>query len=117
MTDPATTDVIRRGLRRRCPRCGVGPLFRGWFSPREDCDHCGLTLRPRPGDTWGFWVVGDRIFVFVPIVLLYFGVRPATWWGKGAFLLAVLVPLVATIPHRMGVCIGLDYLVRRRTDE
>ena len=27
-------------MAERCPRCGVGPLYDGWFSIRETCPHC-----------------------------------------------------------------------------
>jgi len=103
-----------RGLRRRCPRCGEGRLFVGFMRVRERCSSCSLQLAPRPGDTWGFWVLGDRIFIFVPVVLIYMGVTPTGLYWRGFFLAAVLIPLVATMPHRMGVCIGLDFLSRER---
>ncbi len=33
--------MIRRGLRRRCARCGGGDLFVGWFKMRQHCPTCG----------------------------------------------------------------------------
>lgn len=36
--------MIWRGLARRCPRCGSGGLFRGWFSLQERCPGCDLLL-------------------------------------------------------------------------
>ena len=38
-----------RGWRQRCPRCGVGRLFGGWFQMRKECDQCGLDLVREPG--------------------------------------------------------------------
>ena len=32
--------ALRRGLRKRCPHCGEGPLFSGW-SQLERCSVCG----------------------------------------------------------------------------
>jgi len=32
---------LARGLRRKCPNCGVGPLFRGYLKVRETCPECG----------------------------------------------------------------------------
>lgn len=80
----------------------------------ERCASCGLRLAPRPGDTWGFWVLGDRVFIFVPVVLIYLGVTPLGLGWRALFLAAVIVPLIVTMSHRMGVCIGLDYLSRLR---
>ncbi|MWD30039.1 DUF983 domain-containing protein [Aquicoccus sp. SCR17] len=34
--------ALFRGWRRRCPRCGQGPLFSGFLKLREDCPVCRL---------------------------------------------------------------------------
>jgi uncharacterized protein (DUF983 family) len=37
-------------LRRRCPRCGRGPIFGSAWSMNEYCDRCGLEFgRGEPG--------------------------------------------------------------------
>lgn len=43
------SSIIGRGLRLRCPRCGVGPLFRGFFSMYQDCLSCDLTFEREQG--------------------------------------------------------------------
>jgi uncharacterized protein (DUF983 family) len=106
--------VVRRGLARRCPRCGRGELFSRLLKVHPNCSVCGLALAPRPGDTWGFWVLGDRIFLFVPVVLIYFSLAPPALIWRIALIVVLLVPFLATMPHRLGVCIGLDYLSRSR---
>lgn len=40
--------LIGRALRLRCPRCGVGRLFTGWFTMPQRCSECGFRLE-RPG--------------------------------------------------------------------
>jgi uncharacterized protein (DUF983 family) len=42
-------DVLRRGIRLCCPRCGRAPLFRGMFSMFERCAACGLLLEREQG--------------------------------------------------------------------
>jgi uncharacterized protein (DUF983 family) len=76
------------------------------------CSACGLQYEENPGDLWGFWVVGDRIFLFGAIVALYFGFAPESWLLRGAFLSVLVVALVATMPHRQGAFLALDYLSR-----
>ena len=103
-----------RGLRRRCPRCGGSVIFERWMNAKEACPECDLRFEESGGDTWGFWVVLDRVFVVIPIVILFFGFAPA---GKAARILAfiaLVVPLIATMPNRQGLAIALDYLARRR---
>ena len=41
--------IIGRGLHLRCPRCGVGPLFRGFFSMYPDCPSCDLKYEREQG--------------------------------------------------------------------
>jgi uncharacterized protein (DUF983 family) len=41
--------MLYRALRLRCPRCGEGMLFRGWFRMRPRCDWCGLIYEREPG--------------------------------------------------------------------
>ena len=74
------------------------------------CPSCQLELKPIAGDTWAMWVLGDRLFVLIPIALFFLGLRPDTWPSQLGLFLAILVPLVITMPHRLGVCLGLDYL-------
>jgi uncharacterized protein (DUF983 family) len=38
-----------RACRLRCPICGQGRLFRGWFRMNETCEHCGLRYQREPG--------------------------------------------------------------------
>ena len=113
---PTLAQVVVRGLRRRCPACGEGPLFSRWMHVAERCRHCGERIAPRPGDTWGFGVLGDRLFVVIPVVLLFLGIRPPTLAWRIAVLAAIIVPLILTMPHRMGVCVGLDYLTRAESE-
>jgi uncharacterized protein (DUF983 family) len=117
---PKITTLLKRGVARRCPHCGKGPQFRKWFTLHTACPVCGYKLEANPGDTWGFWIVGDRILIAAAIALLYFGFTPESWWGRGLFLASVVVPLVWTMPHRKGVGVALDYFARlhlNRLDE
>jgi uncharacterized protein (DUF983 family) len=103
--------ALMRGLRKRCPHCGGGPLFRGW-SQLERCSACGLTFVSNPGDTWAFTIIGDRLPIGAMIAVIYFGVarsHPAL----GIALLAGLGALViATARNRLGAGIALHYLSR-----
>jgi uncharacterized protein (DUF983 family) len=103
--------ALRRGLRRRCPHCGEGPLFSGW-SFFERCSHCGLVFVPNPGDTWAFTIFGDRLPIGAIIVLIYLGVVRSHPVLGVTLLVALLGLLVWTAPNRWGVGIALHYLSR-----
>ena len=75
---------IGRALRRRCPRCGGGGLFRRWFQMEETCPTCGLRFER----TEGYWtgsmalnlVVTEVVFVAV-LVLTIVATSPDPDWG------------------------------------
>ena len=87
-------------------------MFAKWFTLLERCSVCGLRFEQKPGDTWALWVLGDRLFVAVLVILVFLIFRSSSWTLVGAILLAVVVPLVWTMPQRMGFCLAFDYLSR-----
>ena len=46
---PSRLRGLMRGVFLRCPRCGVGPLFRGLFRMQAACPACGLSFAREPG--------------------------------------------------------------------
>ena len=46
---PPAETLIGRALKLRCPRCGQGKLFNGWFTMPERCSHCGFKFERDPG--------------------------------------------------------------------
>jgi uncharacterized protein (DUF983 family) len=53
--------VLAAGLKRRCPRCGQGALFRRGLVLREKCEDCGLS--------YAFADSGDGPAVFAIFIL------------------------------------------------
>jgi hypothetical protein len=86
-------------------------MLSGWKHIAR-CSVCGLVFEPKPGDTWFFAIVGDRVPVGIMIVVIYFGVvrsHPVL----GMTMLGVLLALVVwTAPNRWGAGIALHYLSR-----
>lgn len=60
-----------------------------------------------------FIVITDRIPLLFGIGALFFGLRPHGLWQNAAFLAALAAPLIATMPHRQGMAMALDYVVGR----
>ena len=86
------------GLTRRCPRCGAGRLFRGYFDLVPDCPRCRLHFEREPGYFAGALAVniivtsGVFAVVFVGLLAVTIPHVPV------APLLAVLVPIVIVLP-------------------
>ena len=116
MTDSRVRPPIRqtlwRGLRRRCPHCGRGAIFVRWIRTHTSCSSCGLVFLPNQGDIWLYWILMDRVPIFLGIVSIYFGFRVTGWVSGLLFFGAMAGPLIATMPHRQGLAIALNYLSR-----
>ena len=109
---PRILPTVWRGVRRRCPHCGRGPLFVRWITLHRQCTDCGLVYLRNQGDIWFFWIVMDRIPILLGIAAIFFGFRITTWLSGVGFFLAVAGPLVATMPQRQGAAVALSYLSR-----
>ena len=67
---------------------------------------------PRPGDTWAFTIIGDRLPLGAMIALIYFGVVRSYPMLGMTMLVVVLALAVWTSPNRWGAGIALHYLSR-----
>lgn len=104
-----------RGLRKRCPHCGRGPLFRGGIKLRDRCSECAIKLVRDQGDPYGFFVFLDRaLFIFPIVVVGYFRLLGVNLVALTLFVAVDVLLLIVTTPHRFGFCVALDYLVRVR---
>jgi uncharacterized protein (DUF983 family) len=75
---PATETLIGRALRLRCPRCGVGKMFRGMFSMNERCPNCNLRYERAPGYFLGSSYINYGLTA-VAILVLYVALH---YWLK-----------------------------------
>jgi uncharacterized protein (DUF983 family) len=109
--DGPQTSVVTAGLKARCPRCGVGALFRTGLTLRDKCERCGLSYAfADAGD--GPAVFGILILGFLVLggaLMVEFKIGPPAWvhvvlWG-------LLTPLLAFFLLRVlkATLIALQY--------
>jgi uncharacterized protein (DUF983 family) len=115
---PSVTLVILRGLARRCPRCGLGKLFTGWFRFPERCPRCGLRFEREEGAFLGsltinYAVTGMAFFALL-IGWMVVGGPDVRWVPLVASSVAVvlIVPLVF-YPFAKTIWAAIDYLIQR----
>lgn len=64
---PGWGSLLWRGLTKKCPRCGGGRLYRGWFHMHDRCPTCGLHFEREPG-----FFVGAYLINFATSIILLF---------------------------------------------
>ena len=58
---PAPGCMLLRGAAKRCPACGGGRLFSGWFRMADPCPGCGYQFAREEGFFLGAYVVNLAI--------------------------------------------------------
>lgn len=91
-------NTLSTGLRCRCPRCGEGPLLKGFLTIRDACPACGLDYGfAEPADGPAFFgmsavgIVGMALFMWFE-----FAVHPPIW-----------VHMVVTMPLLVLGCLAV----------
>ena len=116
------TGALLRGFRKRCPRCGAGDTFVGWFQARVACTRCDLRFAKEEGGflgamtlnyvvAIGLWllVLGVGIVLTVPDV----AVVPLLWVSA---VVLIGVPLWF-YPRSKMIWAAVEFLVLRGTPD
>jgi len=115
MSQPRTkkSTIILRGLRLRCPRCGRGRLFAGWFRMHARCADCDLDFQREPG----FYLGSIYINYGITSLIVIAGYMPL-WAAKVVSpetLLAGFAAFVVLFPicffrHARGLWLAFDQI-------
>jgi uncharacterized protein (DUF983 family) len=109
MKTPSIWTVLGRTLRRRCPECGQGPLFRGYLGVLPRCPVCAAENGAYPS---------DDLPPYLTIVVVGHVIVPLFVWSDLTFApplslqFMIWVPLTALValsvlPFAKGVAIAL----------
>ena len=106
--------AMRRGWSRRCPKCGNGPLFKGYLSVRDECAVCGQELFHQRADDGPAYltilVVGHLMAPALHITFSHFEPDPL---AVAAVFSVVCVALsLFLLPRIKGGLIGLQWAKR-----
>ena len=112
--------MVRRGLTKRCPVCGSGHLFDGWFRMKERCPGCGYKFEREEGFFLGAYTVNLAIsegllllVAIFPLIFLLGTNRDVSIWPIVAIGLvaAVAAPLVF-YPFSRTIWSAVDLVLR-----
>jgi hypothetical protein len=67
---PSVRMLLARGLKRRCPMCGRGRAFEGFYRMRDRCPQCGYAFEREEG-YWVGAVIMNFVFVEAWFALLF----------------------------------------------
>jgi len=87
-------------LRRRCPRCLEGSVYRSTFRPNSQCPNCALVFEREPGYFLGSFYVsyglGAGVAIPAALAAIYFEV-PMSWlFLIVALWVGVMGPLIVS---------------------
>jgi uncharacterized protein (DUF983 family) len=105
---------FRRGLARRCPNCGEGPLFRGYLKVEPTCDACGHdngAYRADDGPAYFTLLIVGHVMI-APLLAF-----PFIWQANPALVVGLTLPLVGLFTLGLlafvkGAFIGVQWGVR-----
>lgn len=116
MSRPAISKLLSHAARRRCPCCGRGRLFDGFFSLKHRCETCDYDFDASEGSTWFFMYMTSGGVIGVCFLILFFW-RPAREemvFASSVMIGAAAVLLLGSLPWRKAVAIALDYWIEPR---
>lgn len=107
---------IGRGLRKKCPRCGIGPLFSGFSDLKRSCAECHLKYEQHEGDTWAFMYITTAMITGLFLIVLLWIWPPRSWIGRSLLGLAAFSAFVVTWPPRKGVAVAFEFWLSCRME-
>jgi uncharacterized protein (DUF983 family) len=112
--------MLGRGLVKRCPLCGSGKLFTGWFRMKERCPGCDYRFEREEGFFLGAYVINLAIaqglvilLAIVPLIVRMAGDPDASIWPfvVGGIVGAVVAPVVF-YPWSKTIWTAFDLMLR-----
>ncbi len=100
---------LKRGLARRCPNCGKGPLLRGYLTILSPCEVCGNDNSAYPSDDFPPYLT---VFVAGHVIVALFVwtdnvYEPPLWVEFAIWLPVTALMCLALLPFMKGVAVGL----------
>ncbi len=103
--------ALLRGWKRKCPKCGNGPMLRDYLKVRDECPVCGEELfhhRADDGPAWATILVAGHLLA--PLMLFVFiTFRPEGWMMALGFSVVFLALALFLLPRIKGMFVALQW--------
>ena len=102
---------LRRGIARKCPGCGKGPLFRGYLAVIPICSVCDNDNEQYPSDDFAPYVT---IFLVLHLMVPILFAVDHTWDMSVGWEMGLAIPIFAAVtllvlPFAKGAVIGFAW--------
>jgi uncharacterized protein (DUF983 family) len=106
--------IVERGLRLRCPRCGVGRIFESVLRYREypACPACGFVYDPK-GESLIFMYLSTAGLTGVVGLLMVLTQPESPILSRVLLVGGALALYLTTMPTRKALAIAINYLHER----
>src|SRR5690606_27380837 len=105
---------ILRGAISRCPRCGVGGLFRAFLKVEDHCGHCSESLYHHRADDLPAYLV--IVIMGHIVVAAFMGIEGAveltTWQHLAIWVPITIIGSLALLTPVKGAVVGLQWALK-----
>ncbi|MCR8725446.1 DUF983 domain-containing protein [Frigidibacter sp. ROC022] len=106
--------ALLRGWARRCPKCGAGPMLKGYLSVRSSCPACGEDLHHHRADDGPAYltilIVGHIMSPALLIAFIKF--RPDPLVLASLFLIGCVGLSLYLLPRLKGLIVAVQWAKR-----
>lgn len=106
---PGLFRVLGRGVRKRCPHCGQGRLFQGWYRLNASCENCQRNIQKDAIDVLAFMYISTAVLTGTIVILMFLWKPANLWLGRIVIGVVALILILLTLPIRKGIALALDY--------
>jgi uncharacterized protein (DUF983 family) len=106
---PDWRETVWRGIKGRCPRCGISPIFDGYLKVFKSCPQCAAPLGDMPADDappyFAMLIVLHSLAIF--IVIFYRDIAHPGLAIAGVLLALLVIITMVTLRVIKGVVIAI----------
>ena len=104
--------ILWRGVRKRCPKCGLGGLLNGYLKPASYCLNCGEDFSYISADDGPAWLTLLIIGHVIAPLMLIFGrdTTMSVWLSIVIIMIIALLGIYFILPRAKGVFIVLIWV-------
>ena len=103
--------AVLRGWRRKCPRCGAGPMMRGYLKVRDSCPVCDEALHHQRADDGPAYLTILLVgHILAPLMLWSFeAFRPDPMTLATVFSVTAIAMSLYLLPRLKGAMVAFQW--------